>query len=362
MPAPPPRPTFPRPRRRLCPRRPPSRRPSFRRGRRPRRPTRRRFPSRPRRPPFHRLRPSLPDLRLTRLSDCRLSRRSDCRLSRQLSRRRLHHSGLPAVPPVVRRRSDYRWLVLRAPDPAGRIAGRPALFTATASAGGTVAPRTAPRNQDGETDSGNRSSCLAQAHHHCLYSPNCRFGVILISRPCWIVVPQSCRHHASRPRSPRPHPSPPVSNFPATFADLPAKVASRVGFLGSASSSFDSRRLHLRSESIEYQKGACRPPVAQCSARALRQRHPTGVSCCKRRNRWIDWYTGGTSWIPWGPQLRCWRCLPSWVAEAEAAGPPAPAPWRATARADRAAAEAGARVRAGPAQPPAPAAAAISCA
>ncbi len=30
-------------------------------------------------------------------------------------------------------------------------------------------------------------------------------------------------------------PSRPVSNFPATLADLPAKVASRVGFLGSAS-------------------------------------------------------------------------------------------------------------------------------
>jgi hypothetical protein len=48
-------------------------------------------------------------------------------------------------------------------------------------------------------------------------------------------VPQPCRHHAAPPRSPRLEPSPTVFDFPGTRADLPAKVASRLGFLVSAS-------------------------------------------------------------------------------------------------------------------------------
>jgi hypothetical protein len=49
------------------------------------------------------------------------------------------------------------------------------------------------------------------------------------------AVPSACRHHAARPRSPRLEPSPTVFDFPGTHADLPAKVASRLGFLVSAS-------------------------------------------------------------------------------------------------------------------------------
>jgi hypothetical protein len=48
-------------------------------------------------------------------------------------------------------------------------------------------------------------------------------------------VPQACRYHAAPPRSPRLEPSPTVFDFSGTHADLPAKVASRLGFLVSAS-------------------------------------------------------------------------------------------------------------------------------
>jgi hypothetical protein len=54
---------------------------------------------------------------------------------------------------------------------ARRIAGRPALFAATAGARGTVAPRTARGNREGETDPGNRPSCLSHAHHSCFVFP-----------------------------------------------------------------------------------------------------------------------------------------------------------------------------------------------
>ena len=62
--------------------------------------------------------------------------------------------------------------------------------------------------------------------------------------PPTTAVPQACRHHAARPQSPRPQPTPIGSNIPSHRRGLTGqgRVPSRVSGFGLLS--FDSRRLH----------------------------------------------------------------------------------------------------------------------